>query len=698
LNKIATYSFLSVINNSEHKKINLDHIFYPIIDTAICFLNNENINSGNLSDLNKKILNIFSLDIPPSLLKKFIESKQKVDAVFMDNFQLFSDNSFQFDKYHFSDYSDKIEESKSDVEKLYSEYIIYLKNNDINIIEETEDKLTGFLSHNHIIVSKFFTEKKQLVPPVSDFLTQVEFLNSIIGKKYLFDIAKRIYFGSLISSYLKFDFSNIFTNEVEFVLDTNFILALLGFNSVSKTDTALRIVKIANEIGINLFIIDEHFKETKNFLNRKAEDMQSFRGLHKIKNDDFYRTCEEKKLDKTEIQRITNKLEELLSRQNISILHKFDEGFIDSVKNSELYSKQKKRIYNRKGAFADSVAIEYVRKKRGIATSDFSDSKAWFVCYPLEDHYPEFRNDGDLYETIFAETLLNILWLTNPAINGHNLDDLGLKRLISETIDASLPSRGVLLEIEEKMELIVKNEHLEVSEKDCFNVSSVVAHSTVKRQISLLNELKDLKNNEKDFAEKMKEISKIEKEKKEALSKEKYALKSEVTNINSKLVDKEQEVKANKLIRIRQLEIECNNLDQAIISKKDRLKERNSAFNRIEDKAKSILRKVLLFFITSYLLLIILLFFSYGFKTITPYYSFFVIIVVYFFNVIKLKKFDYNSFIEEQIKDNINKLVKKFEFDLTIIDELNNEIKELTQKKIKKESEINELDESLKQE
>lgn len=699
MKRIATYCFLSAINNSNHSKVNLDHIFFPIIDNAICSLNKENISSGNLIDLHKKIYDNFDLDLPPTLIKKFIESKQYLDEDFKTNFTLYIDGAFKFDKYHFIDYSDKIDESKSDVEGFYKEYNNYIVNNKINIKIEPEKKLTSFLSHNHIIVSKFFTEKKQLIAPVSDFLTQVEFLNSISKNQKLFNIAKKIYFGSIISSYLEFDFSNIFNNEVEFVLDTNFVLSLLDFNSESKTDTANRIVKTANKIGIKLIILDQHFEETKNLLKRKADELSNFRKLHNIRTDDFFSSCERRNLDKTEVQRIANNLTKWLAKNNIIVFSDYITGFLDKVKGSEIYEKQKNRKHNRKGAFPDSVAIEYVKDKRDLATSDFSESKAWFVCYPLEDRYPQNRpEDGYLYETIFAETLLNILWLTNPSINGENLDKLGLQRLMSETIDASLPSRGILLEIEEKMQLIVDNEDLGISERDCYNVSSVVAQGTIRRQISLLNELNMLKNNDINFAAKIKEISEIEAKEKELLKRNNFNLKTEIIKTKSKLVDKEEESKTDKLIRIRKIEKEIENIEPGIDLKKIKLTERENAYNEIKKKAGNRLRNVLTFFAISYLSLIMILFINYGYKTIIPYYSFSLIVILSIYNAFKLEKFDYNSFVEQQKNINISVIIENSHFDFEIIEELKKDIKSLEDKNDYLTQQIEELDQSLKQE
>ena len=88
-------------------------------------------------------------------------------------------------------------------------------------------------SHN-IIVAQFIDMLKQ-VPEV-------------------YDKIRDIYLGSMLSSYLDYQPSNVNMN-VELLLDTNFIISLLDLNTPESTDTCNTLIKISRNLGYSFSTI-----------------------------------------------------------------------------------------------------------------------------------------------------------------------------------------------------------------------------------------------------------------------------------------------------------------------------------------------------------------------------------------------------------------------------------------------------------
>ena len=66
----------------------------------------------------------------------------------------------------------------------------------------------------------------------------------------------------------------------------------------------------------------------------------------------------------------------------------------------------------------DATAILYINKTRKIKIKDFDKVNAWFVNNSTSsDGENIFLKDGFQPESIKADDLLNILWLSNPQIN-----------------------------------------------------------------------------------------------------------------------------------------------------------------------------------------------------------------------------------------------------------------------------------------
>src|SRR5690606_6124216 len=177
---------------------------------------------------------------------------------------------------------------------------------------------------------------------------------------------------------------------------------------------------------------------------------------------------------------------------------------------------------SKKSALHDAIAILYIKKKRTKNIKDFEKVNAWFVnnSASVEGDNIYLKN-GFQPETIKADDLLNILWLSNPQINnaiqGDDLAEIGLTSIISLTLNKDLPKSQILRELDDNIHKYAKEE---ISDTDIVRVATRITNKQLKdiEELNLLAEkdkelfVKRLENEEeKKKRNKESRIKKLEK-------------------------------------------------------------------------------------------------------------------------------------------------------------------------------------------
>ncbi len=190
--------------------------------------------------------------------------------------------------------------------------------------------------------------------------------------------------------------------------------------------------------------------------------------------------------------------------------------------------------------------LTYIKDKRGKKIKKFEEANSWFVNNSInnEDNNDSIYNNEFLKETIRADELLNILWLSNPnlksELNDNEFLEIGLNSMISISLNNSLPKVSIIKELEEN---IHKYSNSEITEKDILNLSTRIVNQQIKN-IQQINELAT--NDTRDeFVQKIKEESnkqeKIEEEKNKKLSSLFYKLENKINSYD-------EEIESSKLI------------------------------------------------------------------------------------------------------------------------------------------------------
>ena len=255
-----------------------------------------------------------------------------------------------------------------------------------------------------------------------------------------------------------------------------------------------------------------------------------------VNKEDVFCACERRGLNSSDLMRISDNIEDALTKFNIRILPNST-----TLKNKAKFSKEYQTLKtyrsNDKAALHDAMAILYVREKRGgRAVKSFEKVNCWFVNNSITHDFEHSAIENIISgnssenqpEIIKADDLLNILWLSAPSIRSEvssdEMVDIGLTTLVAHTLNKALPKARIIRELDENIQ---KYKSEDLTDRDVYLLSVRIANNQVKN-IEELNTL--AVNNAVEFNCRVKEEARkqaeIEKEQRVQLNK----LYSELSN------------------------------------------------------------------------------------------------------------------------------------------------------------------------
>jgi hypothetical protein len=298
----------------------------------------------------------------------------------------------------------------------------------------------------------------------------------------------------------------------------------LDLNTPESTHTCNKLIEVALAQGFKISVLADTIEESKRLFHVKAEFFDKAFLQGRINPEDIYNACYRRNLSRTDLERIGDNLESLLIQKGAHIIHE-TKKYQNQAKFSKEFEALKKVRNSDWAALHDATAMYYVRAKRKKKIKSFENVNCWFVNNSTSDNKlfdstsnPRFTSSYQP-ESIKADDLLNILWLSNPniAVNipDSELADIGITTLISCTINETLPKSSIIRELDDNIQKYAKDE---LSDNDVLRVASRIATRQL-RNIDKLNTLAE-KSPEK-FVQRLRKESqkqeKIEREKKSKL-------------------------------------------------------------------------------------------------------------------------------------------------------------------------------------
>lgn len=517
--RAVAYSFLAHMQTKGTLAKSPLEVFVPLVKNALCVLYPEGtaVMGENISEISENIKKRFEIDIPYPVLFNILKllAKELNQEGGREDFRIHNDGSFWIERFIFEDYKEQVEASQKDITEVVKYFKEFCKIYKVDS-SATENDLFRFIDQNRADISFYFSHDTKSDESHSVVSAQfVDFFKQIPNAN-VYSKLRDMYLGSILSSYIEFQPKDA-NMSIELLLDTNFIISLLDLNTPESTKTCNLLIESCKKIGYTFTVLQDTIEETRGLLAYKSDLLNTAIIAKAINREDILNACDRRHLNSVDLHRISDNLEELLSSEyQIRII-----PHTDTYKNKAKYSKEyevlKKYRNNTNAALHDAMAIMYVREKRGNQTiKAFEKVNCWFVNNAIshcDEHENSVSRDSEELmrfqqnsigqpETIKANDLLNIIWLSNPGIGVNNVDliDMGLSSMVSYTLNATLPKARIIKELDENIQKYRNDTG--ITDKDVLRLSTRIAN----RQFTDIQELNDLADkNASEFAAKVKE-------------------------------------------------------------------------------------------------------------------------------------------------------------------------------------------------
>lgn len=497
--RLVAYSLLAALSEETGQE-GLDYVFIPLVKKGLIAISNRGMTKGaSILEMRDELKNIFDLEFPLPYLKKLITViSSQFENEYGGQIILHRDESFQFeatlsvklnDKV-VSSFEKKVIDEANKVELIETLFRKFIESNEVKEIAHVT--LIDFIELNKIALSNYFSEANNSDTKISELKFNKTELN-IIAKFFLeikkdellFNILKKLYLGSVYASYLTIDTeqSNI---NLELVLDTSFLLGLLNLKSIETNDTCHKIYEVSKKLGLKLTVLKITIEETQDLLNRLVDVFSTDIFERQINPESILAACDRNGLTKNDLARISAKIEKtLVDDFNINLIHNDDYyRRLAKTKYRSLFDFLRRKKPTDFNALHDTVGEAYVIEKRGRPVHSFLGSKIWFVKGSALNIYKPTRQSG-LPPFITTSVLVNILWLTSPitrkSLSGEDVSKIGITKLISSTLDGSLPPMSVLKNFDKNL---VRMADKKIDVTDCVVVASMVAEREIIKDIS----------------------------------------------------------------------------------------------------------------------------------------------------------------------------------------------------------------------
>lgn len=570
--RAITYSVLAHISSSAKLAKGQLDVFVPIVKKCLHHISDgkAEIKGANISEIADRIVTDWQIEIPVPVLRTILTQISKEFDCDEDSkpFVLNNDDSFWIKRFIFADFDAEIKESEHNVKELQNAYLKFCKIQNIQsedgkgvirFIEQHKDTLAHYLRNSDC-------------PDKTDYSLPAKFIEYFKPIKPLYEEIRDLYLGATISCAIGYQFNGL-KNDVTLLLDTNFIISLLDLNTPESTRTCSKLLEVCKKSGYSFLILPETKEEIQSLLEFKSRSLDKVALQKNVNKEDVFCTCERRGLNSADLMRISDNIEDSLTKFSIRILPN-STTLKNKAKFSNEYQTLKTYRNNDKAALHDAMAIMYVREKRGgKAVKSFEKVNCWFVNNSITHDFEHSAIENIIRgnssenqpEIIKADDLLNILWLSAPSIRSEvssdEMVDIGLTTLVAHTLNKSLPKARIIRELDENIQ---KYKTEDITDRDVYLLSVRIANNQVK-DLEELNTLavKDTVEFNCRVKEEARKQAEIEKEQREQLNKLYSELSNAIHSISKQseamVLDKEALDKQNQNLQEKLKKSESDN-------------------------------------------------------------------------------------------------------------------------------------------
>lgn len=532
MSQIVNYAFVETLYND---KRDLLGTFEPFILKAVADIN-KSCSSEEITNHLEKVLNLI---IPINTVTSIVESLRSknylsVNGTIKD--KILIDLSEKGNE-RIDNYIEEEEVVRRNLNKFYKEFLEFLKKNDSKTkldYEYIRKELPNLIASRITNYIKIIQEDKKIEEEkLSDLEKNIfKFILEVKeSEQNLFDTLNSIIRGSIVWNEIQKNTDLDKQNKelkINLVLDTNYLISLLGMDHPSISKAANQLFKLINSFEkIQLQVSNLTLEELTRLLEGYKDKQYNY--SRNISVNHIYSFMKQKGFDNLKIDEFKSNLSKELKERNIEIIE------IENIKDSD---KIYQSIYNERRTdygsndvikarvFHDASIIKYIqtsRKNSWITEFDKCEYSFLTSSYSLNEMCKKLeRKNGSIHETILDIKLTNILWLRNPlndcGLTIHNIISYHSKELlIDNQIWLKFQNRVKdLLDVgkisEEDYARIISNNQYTIDLLNNENQNKDIDESIFKIRDRLNGEIEDLHNQIKAQKEEIQK-QKSEKEK-----------------------------------------------------------------------------------------------------------------------------------------------------------------------------------------
>ena len=484
-NILTGYCFLAALTENQNDLYN--HVYVPICKRALSLYSLRGGTHGNANVIKQLIKTEYGIDVPQLVVKKLINATFKSlsnRARRKYSFNVFQHGeTFEIQKYAFSDLEVQYKKGQRNARALQEAFEVYLSSEGI----ETAGLPTfaHFLEKNKRHLAAFFKNTGNINGDNVDasYIHHVAFLEHVdTSNNDLFEIAKGLYIGSIVASFLEagIDLEPKFEPSEVYFLDTPIVLRALDLQKEEETEPIKELLEIIKNTGGKIKILSITIEEIYKVIENAIGNYNGTTPTSTI-NEACIRLGKNKAWLITYNGNLEKNIIETLKIEKETI----QQAFIEKNRTSpDVKALQERRI--RKGnALHDVLAYLFVRQLRGSSISLFQKAKAWFLSNNTEllKFNRELNPNSGITEIVMPDALTGLLWLKNPTKLIEKVKSVGLSELMAMTLNEEIASKELINEFESTIKGLDG-----ISEDDYRVLLESVAHESAKK-IEQFNEV-----------------------------------------------------------------------------------------------------------------------------------------------------------------------------------------------------------------
>lgn len=534
-NILSGYCFLAALTENQNDLFN--HVFVPICKRTLSLYSLQGATHGKASDIKTLILEEYGIDIPTVMVRRLINASFKSlsnRARSKYNFAVFQNgDTFEIQKYAFGDLEIQYKKSARNAKALQIAFQSYLKSEGVDI--DKSPTFTDFLNKNKKHLSSFFKGTEEINGKNIDttYIHHIQFLEYIETSNHdLFEIAKILYLGSIVASFLEsgLDIEPKFDSNEVYYLDTPIILRALDLQKEEETEPTNELIELIRKTGGQIKVLSITIEEIYRVIENAIGSYHNSVPTTTI-NEAVLRLGK----NRAWLMAYNAKLEENILKLLKADKQEITNSFRDKhQKSPDIKALQEVRL--KKGnALHDVLAYLYVRDMRGGTISLFQKAKIWFLTSNSDllkfnkSHNPHHG----VSEIVLPDALTSLLWLKDPSNLLSRIKKIGLSELMACTLNEEIASRELINEFEANITKIDG-----ITTDDYKTLLESVAHQSAKKIVHF-NEIASTDSDEaKIEAHKIVEWEKSRKAKRIKAIKDAQLAKQEEEEKNKVLIDK----------------------------------------------------------------------------------------------------------------------------------------------------------------